>query len=84
MREPVIIEQRGSHLLVGRSGRFAVVERRAGHIYSVENEARKPHPDSPAGIAAAVGPRGWGEEAEVRRLFEDLVQRGERLAQRLW
>jgi hypothetical protein len=83
MREPVIIEQRGTHLLVGRGGRFAVVERRAGHVYSVEDEPREPHPDTAAGIAAAVGPRGWGEEAEVRHLFEDLVQRAERLAQRL-
>jgi hypothetical protein len=83
MPDALIAEQRGSHLLVRRGAQFAVVERRAGDIYSVHDGTREPHPDTPAGIAAAVGSDGWCDETEARRIFEELVQRGEQLAERL-
>jgi hypothetical protein len=50
----------------------------------VHNGEREPNPDTDAGIAAAVGLDGWRDESDARRLFEELVERGERLAQRLW
>jgi hypothetical protein len=83
MQKPLILEQRGSHLLVRRGAQFAVVERRAGDIYSVRDGEREPHPNTPAGIAAAVGPDDWSDETGARRKFEELVQLGEQLAQRL-
>jgi hypothetical protein len=83
MAAPVIVEQRGSFLLIRRDHQFAVVERRGGHIYSLHDGIREPYPEAPSGIAAAVGRHGWQDEAEARRTFKDLVQRGEQLAQRL-
>jgi hypothetical protein len=83
MAEPVIVEQRGSFLLIRRDDQFAVVERRAGHVYSLHDGIREPYPDAPSGIAAAVGRHGWHDEAEARQTFEELAQRGDQLAQRL-
>lgn len=82
-REIAVVEQRGSHRLVCRDGRFAVVECRNGKIYDLGSHRRRGFADTAAGIRAAVGD-GWADEAAARRLFDDIVQRGETLAQRIW
>ena len=77
-----VAERRGSHCLVRRDCRFAVVECRNARIYRLGG-ARRGFPETATGIAAAVG-EDWTDEATARRLFGDIVQRGESLAQRLW
>ncbi len=81
MAEVSIVEQRGSHVLVQRRGRLAVVERRDGQIYAVGSEEREGHPDTPQGIAQAVG-HEWGDPESVRATFEELAEQGEEIAQR--
>jgi len=81
MAEVSIIEQRGSHMLVQRRGRLAVVERRDGQIYAVGSEERDGYPDTPLGIVQAVG-HEWGDPESVRATFDELVEQGEEVAQR--
>jgi hypothetical protein len=81
--EVAIADRHGSHRLVRCDGRFAVVECRNGRIYALANGDRHGFADTADGIAAAVG-EAWTDEATARRLFDDIVQRGETLAQRIW
>ena len=64
-------------------GRFAVIECRNGNVYGLSGGDRPAFADTAEGIAAAVG-EGWTDEATARRLFDDIAQRGEALAQRIW
>jgi hypothetical protein len=76
-----IIAQRGSHILLQRRGRLAVVERRNGQIFAVGSEEREGYPDTPQGMVQAVG-HDWGDAESVRTSFEELAEQGEELAQR--
>src|SRR3546814_18415241 len=62
MSEIRIVEQRGSHLLIERNGRFAVIERRGNEVLSLAPGARREAPDTPEGMAEVVGPAGWPGE----------------------
>jgi hypothetical protein len=81
MAEVSIVERRGSHVLLQRRGRLAVVERRNGQIFAVGSEEREGYPDTPQGMAQAVG-HGWGDPGSVRATFEELVEQEEEVAQR--
>lgn len=78
-----VLEERGSHLLVASEGGYAVVERRNGKLYRVDDGARRGFADTPDGLAAAVG-GGWRDEADARRAFAKITGRGEALAKRIW
>ena len=78
-----IVEERGSHWLVCRGRRFAVVECRDGKIYNLRSGNRRAFANTAEGIASAVG-EDWTDEASARRAFDDIAQRGEGLAQRIW
>lgn len=79
-----IVEEHGSFLLIRAGSRFAVVERRAGRVYPMMPGRREGEPVTPAGMAAVMAEEGSLPEAEARRLFADLCERGDRLAQRIW
>jgi hypothetical protein len=79
-----IVEEHGSFLLVRGGSRFAVVERRAGKIYPLMPGGRDGEPISPEGMASVIAREGSLPEDEARRLFADLCERGDRLAQRIW
>lgn len=81
MAEVSIVEQRGSHVLVQRRGRLAVVERRNGQVYAVGSEEREGYPDTPQGMAQAVS-HDWGDPESVRAAFEELAEEGEKIADR--
>ena len=81
MADVSIVEQRGSHILLQRRGRLAVVERRDGQIFAVGSEERAGYPDTPQGMAQAVG-GDWGDAQSVRATFEELVEQDEEAAQR--
>jgi hypothetical protein len=81
MADVSIIEQRGSHVLLQRRGRLAIVERRDGQIYNVGSDEREGYPDTPQGMAQAAG-HDWGDPESVRTSFDELVEEGEELAQR--
>jgi hypothetical protein len=79
-----ILDEHGSFLLIRAGARFAVVERRAGRIYPMLPGRREGEPITPEGMAAVVAAEGSLREDEARRLFAELCERGDRLAQRIW
>jgi hypothetical protein len=78
-----IIDEHGSFLLIRTGSRFAVVERRNGRIYPMAPGEREGAPMTPEGMATLATEEGWQPENEARRLFEELSDRGDRLAQSL-
>ncbi len=78
-----IVAQSGSHVLLERDGRLAILERRNGLVFAVAPAGREGFPDTAEGRMAAVG-EGWGEEAEMRARFRDITERGEALARKIW
>jgi hypothetical protein len=79
-----IIAEHGSFLLIRAGCRFAVVERRAGRIYPMTPGARDGEPMTAEGMASVIAQEGALPEDEARRLFAELCERGDRLAQRIW
>lgn len=82
MAQISIVAQQGSHLLVQRRGRLAIVERRDGMVYGQGGDERDGFPDTPDGMAQAIGHDGWGDSETVRAQFEELTERGEALAEK--
>ena len=82
--EPIeIVEEHGSFLLIRHGSRFAVVERRAGRIYPMTPGERAGEPMTAEGLAAAAVEADWLPENEARQLFNELCDRGDRLARSL-
>lgn len=79
-----VVEERGSFLLIRAGSQFAVVERRAGRVYPMLPGGRKGEPLTSEGMASVVAQEGTLPEDEARRLFAELCERGDRLAQRIW
>ncbi|HYY36652.1 MAG TPA: hypothetical protein VE801_02850 [Xanthobacteraceae bacterium] len=79
-----IVEEHGSFVLIRSGSRFAVVERRAGRVYPMMPGGRQGEPVSTAGMVAVMAEEGSLPEAEARRLFDELCERGDRLARRIW
>lgn len=78
-----IIEQHGSFLLIRAGPRFAVVEKRAGHVYPMKPGERQSEPLTAEGLAAAMAEEGWLSEEEAWRQYRELCDRGDRLARSL-
>jgi hypothetical protein len=79
-----VIEEHGSFLLIRAGSRFAVIEKRAERIYPMKPGEREGIPMTPEGMRSLVAEEGALGEADARRLFNELCDRGERLAQHLW
>jgi len=78
-----IVEEHGSFLLIRAVSGFAVVERRNGRIYPMAPGEREGVPMTAEAVAALLAEQGCLPENEARRLFGELSDRGERLAQSL-
>jgi hypothetical protein len=78
-----IVEQHGSFLLIRAGHRFAVVEKRADHVYPMKPGERESEPLTPGGLATAMAEEDWLSEEEARRQFRELCDRGDRLARSL-
>jgi hypothetical protein len=78
-----IVEEHGSFLLIRAGSRFAVVEKRAGRIYPMVAGERAGQPITAEGLATAMAEEGWVSEEEARRQFDELCDRGDRLARSL-
>jgi hypothetical protein len=74
--------RRAPYLLLARQNRYAVVERRAGQLYAVTGQ-RRSAPMTDAGAEAVIG-SDWWDEAQARRLFDEIVSRYAALAERMW
>ncbi len=78
-----IIEQRGSFLLIRATAGFAVVERRNGRIYPVIPGEREGVGMTAEAVSGLLAQEGCLPESQARRLFDELSERGDRLARTL-
>jgi hypothetical protein len=86
MQPITIIAKHGSHLLVRRrvvEDQYAIIERRNGQVSGLAGAHRRSFADTEQGIEAAVGD-GWMAESAARRLFQEIAERGDQLARRIW
>jgi hypothetical protein len=79
-----IVEEAGTHLLIARGGRFAIVERRNGRLYNCHGGQRDGvAADDLAAVAAIVDEADWVDEATARRTFDEVASRGTDLAEHM-
>jgi hypothetical protein len=78
-----ILEERGSFLLIRAAAGFAVVERRNGRIYPMKPDEREGVAMTAEAVSALLAEEGWLPEREALRLFDELGDRGDRLARTL-
>ena len=78
-----IVEEHGSFLLVRGPSGFAVMERWNGLIYPMAPGEREGVEMTAEAVAALSAAEVCLPESEARRLFRELSERGDRLAQTL-
>lgn len=85
MKRVKIVEQHNPYRLIRCRGRgHAVVEARAGRVYSMHCSHRREADDSETGMLAVVDPDGWVAEDEARTRYRGLIETGERFAKTIW
>jgi hypothetical protein len=79
-----IITEQGTHLLIARGDRFAVIERRNNRFYNCHDGSRDGISlDDLPGISNILDESDWTDRATAQATFHDVVARGTGLAQRL-
>jgi hypothetical protein len=79
-----IITEQGTHLLIARGDRFAVIERRNNCLYNCHDGRRDGIPlDDLPGISKILDENDWTDIATAQATFHEVVARGSTLAQRL-
>ncbi len=79
-----IVADQGTHLLVARDSRFAIVERRNNRLYNCHDETRDGIPlDRISDIDAILHPRDWTDQASAQAAFDKIVTRGNDLSERM-
>ena len=74
-----IVEEKGTHLLIRRGDRFAIIERRNNRLYNCHGGKRDGiAADDLSALAEIV------DEAVARRAFNEAGSRGTDLAERMW
>jgi|GEM_PF-1550538 hypothetical protein len=76
MRIHIVEVKESYRLITDEDGRYAVVEARCGHVYSLHGNQRRMALDSDAGMALVVGKDGWFGEPQARACLE-AAARGE-------
>ncbi|MGE5503571.1 MAG: hypothetical protein ACM31L_04025 [Actinomycetota bacterium] len=64
--------------------RWAVVEARCRHVYSLDPHHSRSAPDCAEGIEQVIGPNGWRDESTARREFADAVDGERYYSQVIW
>lgn len=79
----IIEEVKPYRLICDGVGHYAVIEARAGHVYSLHGRQRNAALDTPAGMAVVVGD-GWSDETPARERFREMCGREEGYSQIIW
>jgi hypothetical protein len=79
-----VAEKEVYRLIGDGTGRYAVVEARAGRVYSLDPQHSHEAEDTPEGMLRVVGPRGWRSREAADRLFNVMVRGERKLAEMLW
>ncbi|MBV8141839.1 MAG: hypothetical protein JOZ60_07335 [Verrucomicrobia bacterium] len=83
--DATIIEEKGTHLLIARGDRFAIIERRNNRLYNCHSSKRDGiAADEVSVITEIVDEADWVDEAVARKEFNELRSRGTDLAERMW
>jgi hypothetical protein len=78
-----ILKERGSFMLIRAAAGFAVVERRNCRIYPMKPDEREGVAMTGEAVSALLAEEGCLSESEARRLFDELGNKGDRLARTL-
>ena len=79
-----IVEEKGTHLLIRRGDRFAIIERRNNRLYNCHGGKRDGiAADDLSVLAEIVDEADWVDEAVARRAFNEAGSRGTDLAERM-
>ena len=82
--DTIVIEESGSHLLIARGDRFAIIERRNHHLYNCHSGKRDGTvTDDLSTIAEVVDETDWVDEAVARVNFNEVVSRYAELAEHM-
>ena len=80
-----VVEEKGTHLLIARGGRFAIIERRNNRLYNCHGGERDGvAADDLSAVAEIVDEDDWVDEAAARKAFKEASSRGTELAERMW
>lgn len=79
----IVLEEEPYRLITDGEGHYAVIEARHGCVYSLHCHERREAPDTPDGMAAAVGD-GWRDRGRAIERFEYMTRRENRYAQTIW
>jgi hypothetical protein len=79
-----IIAEQGTHLLIGRGDRFAIIERRNNRLYNCHGGKRDGIPlEDISAVSTILDERDWTDRATAQAAFNEVVSRGTQLAQRM-
>ena len=79
-----IITEQGTHLLIARGDRCAVIERRNNRLYNCHDGKRDGIPlDDLAAISKILEESDWTDRATAQATFQEVVARWTELAQRM-
>lgn len=77
-----IVADQGTHLLIGRGERFAIIERRNNRLYNCHAGKRDGiSVDNMSGVGIILDDSDWIDKAAAQAAFNDIVARGTRLSQ---
>jgi hypothetical protein len=79
-----VIAQKGSHMLIARGDKRAIVEQRNNHLYNCHGVARAGIPAGQlASIDQVIDEADWVDEDAGRAMFHEITSRGTDLAEHM-
>ena len=79
-----VVEEKGTHMLIARGDRFAVIERRNNRLYNCHGGKRDGIAATDlSALAEIVDEADWVDEAVARRAFSQACSLGTDLAERM-
>jgi len=82
--DTIVVAEQGTHLLIGRGEKFAVVERRADQLFNCHDGSRSGIPAAELGsVDQILQDSDWTDKATAEATFNDIAERGTELANRM-
>jgi hypothetical protein len=80
----IIVEEQGTHLLIGHGDRFAVVERRNNRLYNCHDGKRDSIPLADLSLITKIlDQRDWADQATAQATFDKVRTRWTELSQHM-
>jgi hypothetical protein len=79
-----IVADEGTHLLIASGDEYAVIERRNDHFYNCHDGKREGIPaENISAVAEILDERDWTDKEAAQKTFDEVIDRGKLLAQRM-